>query len=413
MPNPADLPLELFLEVLHFALPKYYTDPQRLCSLALLGRKWHAALLGRIYNEWTYNGARQSFMTLWKFVRTLRNNTSIAAIVTTLNIGNYGFYPRAVAGGPKVQLPANERWIHSAIHDAGLGNLEDTVLQSLSRRDRRPLMVILLTSVPNLSALYGHVPQYDPLMATFVKSTLDSEATGNSVRPLGKVKELVLFFEIPVVVNKNDDADNEVHEESSDEDYRNITSDPKIDYVWPVFYLPCLRTLSLFDIDPTDAEMFLGQHDAISHVETLVIGCFHTVFTVQDIQAFLTRIERLKSISLNLHTDCFESEISNPELWDCLQKHKDSLEVIDIFRNGDTFGHKGGWFGLLREFKKLRHLYVQFDTILGGCCDSPMAPFRLRDTLPSTIQKLTLYQNDDHGFSIINLHSHLRELLGG
>jgi hypothetical protein len=42
-----------------------------------------------------------------------------------------------------------------------------------------------------------------------------------------------------------------------------------------------------------------------------------------------------------------------------------------------------------------------------------MTPFRLRDTLPSTIQKLTLYQNDDHGFSIINLHSHLPELLGG
>ncbi|KAJ5514288.1 hypothetical protein N7463_003840 [Penicillium fimorum] len=65
MSDPADLSVEPFVEVIDCALAEE-SDAQRLYTLALLGR-----------NEWTYNGARQPFTTLWKFERTLRNNPHI------------------------------------------------------------------------------------------------------------------------------------------------------------------------------------------------------------------------------------------------------------------------------------------------------------------------------------------------
>lgn len=87
------------------------SDTKHLCRLTLLSRRWYAVLLGRIYNKWSYNGARQPFMTLWKFVCTVRSNVHIASLVRSLNVANWGFYPRAVAGRPpsQIQLPPDEK----------------------------------------------------------------------------------------------------------------------------------------------------------------------------------------------------------------------------------------------------------------------------------------------------------------
>jgi hypothetical protein len=62
MTNLGDLPSDLFTAVLDLALYDE-SDTQRLCRLTLLSRRWYAALLGRIYNKWCYNGARQPFIT--------------------------------------------------------------------------------------------------------------------------------------------------------------------------------------------------------------------------------------------------------------------------------------------------------------------------------------------------------------
>ena len=389
MPDPAELPVELYSVILDLALQP---DIQHLCGLSLLNRKWHLAMLDRIYHEWAYNGARHSFMRLWKFVRILRTNPHIAALVRTLNIGNWGFYPRTSQSPSPLQfLPDEKEIMSNAIHDAGLNDLEEGIFESLSKRDRRPLIVILLASVPNLSTLYAHVPPSDPILGTFMKRTLDFQISSKPSCSLSKLKELYLF---PEVEPPLDIA---------------ARSDLKLDYLWPAFYLPSLRALSLFRLNSDKAAEYLGYHAAVSHVEDLyLIGDKSPVLTSLDTQALLTRTEGLKSLFLYLDEGVHGPDVSNSDIWNYLQKHKDSLQTIDIYRDAMIPGGENGYFGPFREFQSLMSLGIQTETLLGG------ALFRLQEVLPSKIQALTLYDTRAMGDGIPpDLPKQIQELLEG
>lgn len=410
MPDPADLPAELFGIVLSLALGDG-ADTQRLCGLTLLNRRWHTALLGRIYHEWTYNGARQPFLTLLKFVRTIRKDAGIAALVRTLNVGNWGFYPRAVVGGPPhpIQLPPDEiEWMRIAIHETGLGELENDILESLSLRDRRPLMAILLASVPNVSTVYAHIPRSDPVLGTVLKRALREQHSGS----LRQLKELYLFSEVPVLVERNSGSECRMRASSPDEQPDDRLAYFRLDYLWPVFYLPKVRNLLLYDLDPTKAAEYLGQHDAESHVENLYLVGYGPkgIFTFPDFQALTSRMKRLKSLSLHNPEDHGLSKLSNSEMWECLQKHKDSLEAVDISRPALMF--EMGHFGLCHDFTYLTNLKIHPDMLLGGCLGSPLAPFHLRETLPKTIQNLTLYGSEGY-LAIPDILDQLQGLLDG
>ncbi|KAL2828216.1 hypothetical protein BDW59DRAFT_159807 [Aspergillus cavernicola] len=108
-------------------------------------------------------------MTLWKFMITVRRDPHLAAEVRTLRIGNWGFFPNAPMPGPDLQLrPDEQELVRSAVHDAGLADLEESIVSSLPKRDRRPLMALLLTSLPNLTTLLAHVPRSDPVLAAVI-----------------------------------------------------------------------------------------------------------------------------------------------------------------------------------------------------------------------------------------------------
>ena len=390
MPDPAELPIELFSAILDLALQ---SNTQHLYGLALLNRKWHIAMLDRIYSEWAYNGARYSFITLWKFVRTVRTNAHIAALVRTLNIGNWGFYPRAGQPQSQLQLLLDEiKLIRSAIHDAGLNDLEESIFESLSRRDRPPLIVMLLASVPNLSTLYAHVPPSDPILGTFIERTLEFQTSGKPLRSLSNLKELYLFPEVPAL------------EASPDEGARYL----KLDYLWPAFYLLSLRTLSLFDLNPHKATGYLGNCAAVSHVEDLyLMGYWGSVFTPPDTQVLLTQTKGLKSLLLCLHEDYYLSKVTNSDIWDYLQQHKGSLQTIDIYRDAAVHSDEIGYFGSFHEFPALISLGVQVEMLL-----AEGSPFRLQEALPSTIQALTLYGKYQYDV-VPDLPEQIQELLEG
>lgn len=406
MPDPAVLPSELFGVVLDFALHK--SKPGRLSSLALLNRKWYAALLGRIYCEWRYDGTWQSFTALLKFLRTVRNNMHIAQLVRTLNVGYCG----TAANPPSpISLPAEEtEWIRCAVHDVGLAKLEDSIFQSLSQQDRRPLMAILLASVPNLSTLYACVPRLDPTMGAILKTTLQGDISS----PLRMLKELYLFAEHPLWGDSDDDSQDESRESLLDDPESEL---PRFDleYLWPVFFLPNLRTLLLYNLDPRKAADYLGQHDAECGVENLsLIGCgLNGIFTISDFEAFVLRTGMLKNFALYNPPEGRLSEFSNAHLWNCLQKHKDTLKTIDICVNifGPAPMLEMGHCGLFCDFTSLEDLRINTDTLLGGCIGSPLAPFRLRDTLPETIKALTLYGEQGY-LAVPDMPKQLQELLG-
>ncbi|OJJ78662.1 uncharacterized protein ASPGLDRAFT_1510602 [Aspergillus glaucus CBS 516.65] len=79
---------------------------------------------------------------------------------------------------------------------------------------------------------------------------------------------------------------------------------------------------------------------------------------------------------------------------------------------GARHRHEDGHFDLLRAFSNLKHDYIQAEVLLGGCCEPPRAPFRSKDTLPSTLESLMLHEKE--GFYVItDLPVQLQEMTSG
>lgn len=172
----------------------------------------------------------------------------------------------------------------------------------------------------------------------------------------------------------------------------------------------------LYRTETEKAAARLGDSASVSNLKSLyLVSYWESWFKSSDIQALITQPKALESLALyiqDIGDGRGKSTISNDEMWTCLQKHKHSLERIDIYRDGIWHRDENGHFGLLRSFTNLKHLCIQVEMLLGGCCDSPLAPFRLKDTLPSTLQTLVLY--GEEGYDIIHdLSLQVQELTSG
>jgi hypothetical protein len=89
------------------------------------------------------------------------------------------------------------------------------------------------------------------------------------------------------------------------------------------------------------------------------------------------------------------SVIRNHQIASLVQSVK-SLEHLDIYRDctgtSPHVHHKNiSHFGSLREFEHLKKICIQPEALLGGCFGEPKAPFRLKDTLPASLESLTFY----------------------
>ncbi|OJJ04715.1 hypothetical protein ASPVEDRAFT_44248 [Aspergillus versicolor CBS 583.65] len=413
MPNLTDLPSEIFNIILSHSLGDD-EDVPRLCELALLSRKWYAALIDRIYSEWTFNGAKQPFLTLWKFLRTILRDPHLAAQVRTLRIGNWGFFPDASVHGPDLQLPPDELdLVRRAIHDAGIDHLEKRIITGLRKRDRRPLMAILLTRLSNLETLFAHVPRSDPFLASVLKQAVENWENETNPQPaLHKLHRLHICQETPVDTPKQP----EDSEPDSDDEESVSREALRLEYLWPVFRLRNLQELSMVGLD-TDKAAFWLEDGGISHIEGLyLISNWRSICTYPDLQALIGQPKALKNFTLTINDNPFDARrnivISNVEIWNCLQKHQQTLKTIDICRSRQTHRDDNGNFGLLCTFPKLKHIRIQSEILLGGCCGSPPAPFRLKDTLPRSLETLTLH--GEEGFGVIpDIPLQLMELISG
>ncbi|KAK1144610.1 hypothetical protein N8T08_004913 [Aspergillus melleus] len=173
MPDLTDLPAELLSEILFLAFrvaPRYeegYDDegPLDIKSLSCLlrvDRKHYLKFLPLLYSQWTYNGARHNYSTLWKFFRTAVRNPELISTVKVLNIGNWGLCAPIYHGrnrelqdqDERLQFTvADEETVKIALQRSGLledlaSQISDVIFAGQSEyqiRDRRPLMALLLT----------------------------------------------------------------------------------------------------------------------------------------------------------------------------------------------------------------------------------------------------------------------------
>ena len=389
-------------------------------------------------------------MTLWKFFITIRRDPYLAGLVRTLTIGNWGFYPppypeKFESQFSCLQFPSDELdLVRVAIRDAGVEDLEESIIRSLSEHDRRPLMALLLVSLPNLQTVSAYIPRRGPVLGAVLEKAVCCQDDGNYSPGLRCLKELHLFYEIPVKWSINwtdaepnvEDSDYDVDVSEGDsggggenDDHDDDDDDGKkhalrIDYLWPVFYLSNIRILFLSDLDCTGTvtRILCNRVGGICQLEELSITSDTLLsegWVYSDILTLISRPRALKSLTFyldqDLDLDFINLEDINTDFWNCLQEQRTSLEHLDIYMNWFYFQIRQTdivHFGPLSEFTRLKHISIQVEILLGKGKRGNVstAPFRLRDTLPTSLRSLTFYGREGYSF-LDDLPVHLMELI--
>ena len=391
--NPVDLPAELFGMVIDYAINDE-VDFESLYNFCLGDRQWYGRLCYRLYFKWTYDGDEHSFTLLWKFLRTMLHNAKLAAYVRVLDIRYWGFFSDSPKG---VDFPQEDlSVIHDAVRKAGMQELELSIDEAIRNNDCRPLMALLLTVLPILRSIYALVPKYDPYLAKVLTLSLGNRENKLQQQALQNLEEAQLTRAWHYYPYSADDRDVD--------EYPYILG---LDYLWPIFRLPNLRKLSVFEFEHMGASVcFAGCAGTCPVTHLTLVTDVYSRMNALDAHSLLTLPKALVSLYIYLDDSCVPKiphgdakQISNDELWSALEPHRDSLEQLDFYRDCSlmlppTHSPRNSHFGTLRAFKRLNHLCIQPETLIGGCCGEPMAPFRLRDTLPLTLNNLTFYGAD-------------------
>ncbi|KAL4912924.1 hypothetical protein BDW62DRAFT_206075 [Aspergillus aurantiobrunneus] len=200
MADLTDLPTELLDQILNTL------TTHQLSRLLRVSHSWYQLLVPRLYLQWNCNGARHKTTNLWRFLRTVITN------------------PDLVAEGWGWQ----RRW------------------------QRRPVVGLLLASLPCVSTEYAHIPASDPFPKGILRTALDQQqAHPDTQSPLlSNVKELNVLRKVPGFTEGDPD-----------------TLEPPLvlDDIGLIFYLRGLRRVRLHNLD-MDGISSLLQHQGECHI---------------------------------------------------------------------------------------------------------------------------------------------------
>ncbi|KAI4161039.1 MAG: hypothetical protein LQ342_005202 [Letrouitia transgressa] len=395
MPDPAGLPLELFDKILDNILtrsPAVYScrhhNIKQLYAFSLFNRTWHERSTPKLYSRWTYHGRIHSFLRLWKFLCTIVSNTRIARLVRTLDIREWDpdpLYAEKVCcydGFPAEDV----KLVCNALHLADISAMEHTVLQALHQNDRRPLVALLMTCLPQLTKLNVVVQDIDKCFTQVLNLALRNEGSDQSKRRAFQNLREASFrtpgqYE-PTYLNRLFAED-----------------------LWPIYRLPNIRKLSISDLvsdeGVADHPNDVARTSPITHLKLAHRG--RPCFTLATAQTLLTLPRTLVYLSLYFNEkDLIPSTtnpVSNAELWKMLVFYQNSIEFLDIYRDTRGFNppvHKStnSHMGLLHGFKHLKTLYIQPEVLLGGFSSGEKASFCLGDTFPQALESLIFYGDE-------------------
>jgi hypothetical protein len=397
--EPPRLPFELLDMVMGHASDGM-ADVKTLCTFSLVSSRWYAALSGRIYSRWLHDGEHHSILSMWKFLRSVLTSRRIADGVHELDIRNWHL-GLVYKSGRLVLSDDDVDLFRDALRMAGLETIESSALEALQKADPRPLMALLLACLPNLATLHAHLPDEDMFFAAVLQKAIEgrqNQQAPNGIPLLNRLREVHL---------------------ASAWIYRGRGYQLRVKHLSHVFQLPNIQELSVFDLEPCEAFDRFGNSPGSSSITNLTLVHHRgSLLEVPDTLALLAFPRRLTKLSIYLNDNDamgYRNQISNIDLWSGIRKHEDSLEHLDIYRDCDgdipeCHSRNNSYFGLMRRFTRLRHLYIQPEVVLGGCCTGELAPFRLKDTLPPNLESLVLYGYEGLVF-IKNLAQQLEEVV--
>ncbi|KAL2820134.1 hypothetical protein BDW59DRAFT_164749 [Aspergillus cavernicola] len=371
-------------------------------------------MAARVFGFWTYNGARHSFKRLWLFLRTILGNPHLACLVRTVHIGNWGVNPYTLLEQEFDHPIEKMDLLRRAIGQAKLTHIKSDMIHDIHQGDRRPLMALLLASLPSLIRIHAHVPLADPYLATVLQNALNRQECGDlGLGSFNQLRELCVFAEVPVIAALPTGG----YLESPEAPLR-------LDNLWPVLFLKSLQTVSLYDLDMDGIAVLLKQkqNHRTSYINSLSLTTLRmSRCKSADIKAMLALPDLLSSFSLFINDQMSgrrkaPSKVSNMEISDALQKHQRTLQYLDILRVGQHGNPDSplGHLKSLQPFTQLRDLRVQISLLTGlGFPDTPehSAPC-LKHILPESLEAFRLYGK--HGLhSLHSLAMQIKEVMMG
>jgi hypothetical protein len=344
-----------------------------------------------LYTRWTYHGGKHSIISLWKFLCTAIRDDSIAALVQAVDVRNWSFPSETLH--QDFEIPQEELLlVRQAFRAAGMEGMDKSVMHDVKHGDRNPFMALLFARLPNLRTMSAHLPHYDAFLGSVLQGASANQTERPPMQAFQGLEELSLVTQ---------------WKRPCSESFSNTLYSLELVCYAPVFSLPRLKSLSLFDLDVEDALHYCNSRPRTSSIQHLtLVNNQYTKTTAPETQAILAMPIALTSLTF-YQNDCGllppepdePIAISNAQLFTSLERHTKSLEYLDIYRDGTGTTpqqqSKGiSHFGLLRGFERLKILRVHPETLLGGMQDDPRAPFHLKDNLPTSLESLTFYETD-------------------
>ncbi|CEN61010.1 hypothetical protein ASPCAL07679 [Aspergillus calidoustus] len=409
-----DLPVEILDQVLSLALTEPHSS--QLCDFALVNRAWHSRTTVQVYSLWAYNGTRHSFKQLWLFLRTILSNRHLASLVRRVHIGNWGVNPYALLGH-EADYSLHEDDIsltRQAIDQAKLIPIESTMISDIRQGDCRPLMALLLASLPNLLVIRAHVPRDDPyLTAVLQRALVQPTHERGTPGPLSQLRDVYVFAEVPVPA------------EIPLEYLSDIPAAPlRLDVIWPMLFLRSMRKLHLYDLEADGIATLIQKHQdhQTSYINDLLVRTLkESSCQPADLKALIRLPRALLKFSLFVDDQCphlrkVPSKISNTDIWEALHEHQKEVQYLDIFRAGDQGRNNERPLGHLKSlqgFTRLREIRGQLLHLTGvgtNAVPNEANPL-LKDTLPGSLEALRLYCNGNSTRSRSAIAKQIQELV--
>ncbi|KAL2014484.1 hypothetical protein VTN00DRAFT_2009 [Thermoascus crustaceus] len=420
MHDPAGLPLEIFLIILHYVaggnpdkLDYYDQFPSNLC---LINRRWHAVAVPQLYSRVENHGEPWLKRSLWRFLRTVISNAELAALVRTVDFPQKYTYQ----GKDKDRFKEAERLysenreiVQKAISQAGLegssSSLESEIHEGLQRDDQRPLIALILAHLPNLTTLQIHVQKSDPFLEAilFRAVGLSPDAQldiGTGTVPTSRALQ---NLERAFLATWGHPIKHPDHIERIRAGYP-----LRIDQNRPFLYLPMLQELCLLDAElKDDLTHWIGskKHTISSRLSqlTVVLDAAATASSLTNLWTLLKQhTTNLTSLSLNLPDPKQTSLVTiHRDLWSALEPLQATLEYLDIYQESSPSNSRAHSEELdfccpLRKFTKLRTLSIT-PLLLRGNCSRHKAPLQLINHLPLDLNSLAIYNSDKDCGSVI------------
>ena len=396
MPDPVKLPPELFDAILdcidersflaldHLRNGRHSSVEGCLKSCVLVNRDWHARSTPRLYSDFACENDPSMYRRLLLFLLAVIRNKVLREHVKVLRLPSHSNFLRQsaerISQGDFPQKEAAKKAILYTGRQLGFSNAQ--LVQVLKREEIYPLVLILISCLPNITDIGLRLREGDPINNPRIPAVMDKLTT------LGKLRTLSLSF----IYTKSPET----------LDLSTLSLDE------PGSPMLSLRKLILLNVKtlvyPTYTAMLnIASESLITHL-TIAAQCWITGFSsrAEAVNCALDLPTRL--VSLTLHLSCNQcDEYDEPLLFheeqfaDGLVRSSQTLQYLDLYDDHAYLcfsqGRQQRLLWALHKLKRLKTLRIQADLLLGCSTWTRSLIEESLTSLPKSLQYTSLYSS--------------------